>query len=263
MPESTQGMSPQVRRDLVEMASLVETAIGTATVGLLTTDPALANIVVRSDRTVDDLRQRIVRQCERVVAGAADGMAGGSAARSRWVAVALAACSHLGRMGESALGIARSVLNRRRPLVPPRLRPDVERMSRVAQRAAALVRRALSEPDSPEVGRLAAEMERDDDLLDAMQHDLLSQLLHGRPADAAAVPRADRDGWDGWDGDDDQTSRVHAALDVTLLARHYSRYVDHAGTVMQRLAEAADASAVRRSYVAVSRTAQPSSRSAT
>jgi phosphate transport system protein len=60
--------------------------------------------------------------------------------------------------------------------------------------------------------KLAAELEKDDDVMDELHRQLFTAILDDR-----------------WD------QGVEAAIDITLVGRHYERFADHAVSVARRV----------------------------
>jgi phosphate transport system protein len=92
--------------------------------------------------------------------------------------------------------------------VPAELRGTVLEMGQLAQRILTKTGSALSSRSL----RLAAEVERDDDLVDALHERLFAVLLDAQ-----------------WSGG------VEAAIDVILCSRYYERCADHAVSVARRV----------------------------
>jgi phosphate transport system protein len=123
----------------------------------------------------------------------------------RVVLTALHVGADLERMGDLADHVARTAL-RRHPAAaaPPELSEVFGRMGDVADHLAGKIAKALSESDAV----AAAQLERDDDVMDDLHRQLFKALL----------------GTDWPHG-------VEAAVDGALLGRFYERYADHAVNV--------------------------------
>jgi phosphate transport system protein len=115
----------------------------------------------------------------------------------------------LERMGDLAEHIAK-IARRRYPAsaVPPELRAVLLEMGQIAQRIVAKAGSVIAGQDA----ELAAELEHDDDAMDALHRRLFKILL-----------------------DDDWSYGMEAAIDITLLGRFYERFADHAVSVARRV----------------------------
>jgi phosphate transport system protein len=120
----------------------------------------------------------------------------------RTVVSAIRTAADIDRMGALARHVA-EVSTRGRPL-PAEVHDDIACMGRVAVR---LGRKAAEVVRSRNV-LLAAELEFDDDAIDELHRHMFTVLMGP-----------------GW------THGIPAAVDVTLLARYYERFADHAVTV--------------------------------
>jgi phosphate transport system protein len=127
----------------------------------------------------------------------------------RVVVSTIHAASDLERMGDLALHVARAA-RRRHPsdVVPEEIKPYFAEMGKVA---CELAHKAAEVIRVPDVER-AREVESDDDAMDDLHRHMFTVLM-GRE----------------W------THGVAAAVDVTLLARFYERYGDHAVAVARRM----------------------------
>lgn len=191
-------------RSLVAMATLVGAAVGQATQALLGADLVLAEQVIAGDAGIDE-------QDHQVEARAFDLLArqGPVAGDLRVVVSALRMTSELERSGGLAVHVAE--LARRRyptPAVPVPLHGTVLRMGQLAQGMTVKAGNAIDSRDL----ELCAEIERDDDEVDALHRSLFQILLA-----------------DDWHGD------VEATIDVTLCGRFYERIADHAVSVARRV----------------------------
>ena len=102
------------------------------------------------------------------------------------------------------------IRDRRHPgaVVPVALRPTVLEMGQVAERIVAKAGSVIASRDLV----LAAELEKDDDVMDELHRQLFHAILDDR-----------------WD------SGVEPAIDITLVGRHYERFADHAVSVARRV----------------------------
>ena len=188
-------------RQLADLARLLErmgiataTALQRATVALLAHGERLAHQVVVDDSAIDALRAQVEEIATDAILFHAP-----VAGDLRAAVAAIRAAGDLERMGDLALHVAQ-VAQRGRP-VPVEVHADFAEMGRLA--VAMAVKTA-------EVARtrnvlLAAELDADDDAMDGLHQHMFTVLMD--PGWAHGVP---------------------AAVDLTLLARYYERFADHA-----------------------------------
>ncbi len=193
-----------ISASLVEMARLVGSAMSRATTALLDADLQLAEQVISADEAVD-ARYRATE------ARAFDLMARQQPVASdlRILVTSLRMVAELERMGDNAVHVAK-VARRRYPssAVPPSLRSTVLQMGHAAEEIVAKAGSVIAGRDLV----LAAELEKDDDVMDELHRQLFTAILD-----------------DSWD------QGVEAAIDITLVGRHYERFADHAVSVARRV----------------------------
>lgn len=198
--EELQGITDS----LVEMTNLVGSAMSRATTALLDADLELAERVISSDETIDllyrELEERAIELLARQTPVATD---------LRLIITSLRMVADLERMGDLALHIAK-VSRRRYPgsAVPAELRDTILEMGQTAQRIVTKAGAVIAANDLAK----AAELERDDDVMDNLHRRLFIALL-----------------------DVDWTHGMEAAIDITLLGRYYERFADHAVSVARRV----------------------------
>jgi phosphate transport system protein len=194
----------EVSRTLVTMAEGVRVALRHATTALLTANREEAEEVVDRDPEIDALYRIVEDRVYDVVARQAP-----VASDLRVVLTALHVGADLERMGDLADHVARTAL-RRHPAaaVPPELAEVFERMGEVADHLAGKIAKALSTSDAV----AAAQLDRDDDVMDDLHRQLFKILLGT-----------------------DWPHSVEAAVDGALLGRFYERYADHAVNVGRRV----------------------------
>ena len=190
----------EIGQTLVVMAEAVRSAMRRATTALLAADRAEAEQVVDRDQEIDALYRIVEDKVYDVVARQAP-----VASDLRVVLTALHVGADLERMGDLADHVARTAL-RRHPAatVPPELVDVFTRAGEVADHLAGKIATALSQSDAV----AAAQLERDDDVMDDLHRQLFKVLL-GK----------------------DWPHGVEAAVDTALLGRFYERYADHAVNV--------------------------------
>jgi len=195
--DELQAELAEVNRLLVMMAEHGRTAMQRATVALLEADQTEAEQVRTWDNEIDALYRQVEEKVYDLLARQAP-----VASDLRMVITSLHVASDLERMGDLAEHIAETAL-RRHPeqAIPAELVPVINEMADVADRIAAKSVEVLATQDA----EMAAEMERDDDVMDDLHRQLLAFMLG----------TAWRHG-------------VEAAIDGALLGRYYERYADHA-----------------------------------
>ena len=193
-----------ISRSLVEMANLVGSAMSRATTALLDGDLQLAEQVITADEAVD-------ARYREVEARAFDLLARQQPVASdlRVLVTSLRMVADLERMGDNAVHVAK-IARRRYPssAVPPSLRSTVLEMGHAAEEIVAKAGSVVAGRDL----KLAAELEKDDDVMDELHRQLFTAILDDR-----------------WD------QGVEAAIDITLVGRHYERFADHAVSVARRV----------------------------
>ena len=193
-----------ISSSLVEMANLVGSAMSRATTALLDGDLQLAEQVITADEAVD-------ARYREVEARAFDLLARQQPVASdlRVLVTSLRMVADLERMGDNAAHVAK-IARRRYPssAVPPALRSTVLEMGHAAEEIVAKAGSVIAGRDI----KLAAELEKDDDVMDELHRQLFTAILD-----------------DSWD------QGVEAAIDITLVGRHYERFADHAVSVARRV----------------------------
>ena len=189
---------------LVEMANQVGSAMSRATTALLDADLQLAEQVITADEAVD-------ARYREVEARAFDLLARQQPVASdlRILVTSLRMVADLERMGDNAVHVAK-IARRRYPAsaVPPSLRSTVLKMGHAAEEIVAKAGSVIASRDI----EVAAELEKDDDVMDELHRQLFTAILDDR-----------------WD------QGVEAAIDITLVGRHYERFADHAVSVARRV----------------------------
>jgi phosphate transport system protein len=195
----------QVSDDLVEMTTLVGSALSRATQALLDADLHLAESVIAGDSFIDDLAAQVEEDCFQVSARQAP-----VATDLRVVVAALRISASLERMGDLAAHIAKSArLRYPASAVPDELRATFQAMDEVAERVVAKTGEVISSKDVS----LAGDIARTDEEMDRFHRELFTAVLSPT-----------------W------SHGVEAAVDVTLLSRFYERFADHAVTIAKRVA---------------------------
>jgi phosphate transport system protein len=193
-----------ITTSLVEITRLAGSAINRATQALLDADLSAAESVITGDEAIDELYAQTERDAFDLLARQQP-----VASDLRVVIASLRMVADVERMGDLALHIAK-VARRRYPAsaIPPELQSTVLEMGQVAQRICAKCSSVIAGRDVT----MAAELERDDDVMDGLHRRLFSTLL-----------------------DDSWTGGIETAIDVTLCGRYYERFCDHAVSVARRV----------------------------
>ncbi|MCW2777087.1 MAG: phosphate uptake regulator, PhoU [Frankiales bacterium] len=193
-----------ISASLVEMTNLVGSAMSRATTALLDADLQLAESVIAADTTVDELYRQVEERAFDLMARQQP-----VASDLRTLVTSLRMVADLERMGDNAVHVAK-VARRRYPssAVPPALRSTVLKMGHVAEEIVAKAGSVIAGRDLS----LAAELEKDDDVMDDLHRRLFGTIL-----------------------DDAWADGVEAAIDITLCGRYYERFADHAVSVARRV----------------------------
>ena len=193
-----------ISRSLVEMANLVGSAMSRATTALLDGDLQLAEQVITADEAVDARYREVESRAFDLLARQQP-----VASDLRVLVTSLRMVADLERMGDNAAHVAK-IARRRYPssAVPPALRSTVLEMGHAAEEIVAKAGSVVAGRDL----KLAAELEKDDDVMDELHRQLFTAILDDR-----------------WD------EGVEAAIDITLVGRHYERFADHAVSVARRV----------------------------
>ncbi|MHA6779955.1 phosphate signaling complex protein PhoU [Pseudonocardia saturnea] len=190
--------------ELADMCDQVAEAMAKATRALLESDLQLAEEVITSDIRIDELRAAAEEKAFALLALQAP-----VATDLRTVVSAIHGAGDIERMGDLALHVAQAARRRHpQPVLPDEIGGYFAEMGRVgvelAHKAGEVIR-------TRDLGR-AEELERDDDAMDDLHRHMFTVLM-----------------------DPSWTHGVGPAVDVTLLARFYERYADHAVAVARRI----------------------------
>jgi phosphate transport system protein len=172
-------------------------ALQRATSALLEGRDRLAEQVISGDVAIDRLRARVEE-----IAGDALLFHNPVAGDLRAVVSAIRAAGDVERMGDLAVHVAKVVLLKK--TVPDEVRDDVAEMGRLAVELAVKAATVVSSRNVV----MAVELDADDEAMDRMHEHMFEVLM---------AP--------------DWPYGVPAAVDLTLLARYYERFADHAVVV--------------------------------
>ena len=209
-----EGELDTIYDELVQMTSLVGSAMNRATQALLDGDLPLAESVIDADARIDMLTSDIEERCLEIIATLHP-----NPDSLRIVVGALRIASSLERMGDLAEHVAKQArLRYPRLSIPVQLRGTFAEMGGLAEDLRSLVatfKAIVSKTGSVIATRdvsLAADIARHDEAVDRLHRELFTIVLSP-----------------SW------SYGVEAAIDVTLLSRYYERYADHAVSVTKRV----------------------------
>jgi len=190
--------------DLTAMSRLVETAISSASTALLTADLELAESVIADDTTIDAQERELDERCVLLIAQQQP-----VASDLRVIVSGLRVSASLERMGDLAQHIA-DIARLRYPAsgVPASL---IGTFTEMAAAAVDISRKVTTIIETRDVD-LARTIDTDDDVLDR---------LHDATFAATTVAGAELTGQE--------------VVDVTLAARYFERFGDHAVAVADRV----------------------------
>ena len=193
----------RISDQLVQMTTMVGTAMERATTALLEADLGLAESVIAADDDIDELRRQVDDTAVDLLARQQP-----VATDLRMVVTAMHMASDIERMGDLARHIAKAA-RRRYPehAVPDSMREVFQGMATVAQDLVGHTGRAI---DSKDV-HAAVELQSEDDRMDDLHRQVFSLLLGEWPHDTTD------------------------AVNATLLSRYYERFGDHAVAVANRI----------------------------
>jgi phosphate transport system protein len=193
-----------VTQSLLDLSSLVSSAITQATHALLTADLSEAEAVIAADDRVDEIQHELDARIIDIIARQQP-----VASDLRALVTALRMSADLERMGDMAHHIAK-ITRLRHPgaAVPSELLLTIEEMGKVARLISDKVGGVINSKDIDK----ALEVEKDDDEMDLLHRKLFTVLL-----------------------DPSWPHGIETAIDMTLIGRYYERYADHAVSVSRRI----------------------------
>jgi phosphate transport system protein len=194
----------RITADLVEMTRLARSAVSRATTALLDADVALAESVIAADVALDALRERLDETSIDLLARQQP-----VATDLRMVVTAMRMSADLERMGDLARHVAKIArLRYPNPAVPAEFRTVIVDMGRAAEE---IVLKAGDVIVTRDIEGARA-VDRDDDTMDDLHRRLVERIVAA-----------------------DWSHGTEAAVDMTLIARYYERYADHAVSVAHRV----------------------------
>jgi phosphate transport system protein len=204
MRETFHGELDTIGQTLVHMSDAVAVAMRDATAALLEADLTVAERVISEDAEVDRLRDDLEARAFDLLARQQP-----VAVDLRTVITSLKAVADIERMGDLALHIAK-IARMRYPAhaVPDDVRSTISEMGQIALNIVQKTKEVLQGQDI----RLAEQLEREDDAMDALHRKLFAHLLS-----------------------EDWSHGMEPAIDITLIGRYYERYADHAVSVARQV----------------------------
>ena len=199
---------------LVGMAGLAEEAVRLAVEGLLERDLQKAELVSTNDDRIDELEVEVDNQAMSLLA-----LQQPMAKDLRLITIAMKIANDLERVGDHAVNIAGSA---QRLAAEPPLKPLVD-IPRMADLAAAMLREGLDAFVSRN-SRLARELVKRDDEVDALNHQIFRELLSFMIEDPRTITRA---------------------MELILVARNLERVADLATTVAEEVVFIAEARIIK------------------
>lgn len=194
----------ELAEDLLAMAKHVSVAIDRATEALLTCDVELAQQVIQDDALLDDLEETVDERCVLLIAQQQP-----VGLDLRTIIASLRISAGLERMGDLAKHIAEAA-RRAYPhsAIHDSHREIIEQMTVAARKAASEVAELIEKRDL----NVAAGIVADDDELDDLHEAAYALLLS-----------------------DEFSGSAQQVLDISLLARFFERFGDHAVAVSRRI----------------------------
>jgi phosphate transport system protein len=189
---------------LAGMCTQVADAMRKATRSLLEVDLQLAEEVISEDIRIDELRAAAEEKAFALLALQAP-----VATDLRIVVSAIHGAGDIERMGDLALHVAQAARRRHpHPVLPDEVTPYFAEMGKVGVELALKAGEVIRTRDLAR----AAQLESDDDAMDDLHRHMFTVLM-----------------------DRNWSHGVGPAVDITLLARFYERYADHAVAVARRI----------------------------
>ena len=190
--------------DLATMAKLVSVAIDRSTEALLTQNVKLAESVIADDSKLDDIEETVDERCVLLIAQQQP-----VGLDLRTIIASLRISAGLERMGDLAQHVAEAA-RRAYPesAIPDSHREIFEGMAAAAKRAAAEIAELIETRDLNVAAGIVSDDDQLDDLHAAAYAGLLAKDFKGTP---------------------------QQILDISLLARYFERFGDHAVSVSRRI----------------------------
>ena len=211
-----EGELQTLQQLLLRMGGLVEQQIARAIESLVERDSDLARDVIERDREVNQLDILIDEECLKVIA-----LHQPAAGDLRLVTTALKINTDLERIGDMAVNICeRAIELNEEPTLKPYI--DIPRMAKEAQ---AMVRTSLDSFVQRDT-ELAEQVIDQDDVVDALAHQLYRELLSYMAEDPKTISRATK---------------------ILLISKYLERIADHATNIAEMVVFMVDGKMIRHS----------------
>lgn len=195
----------RVQNNLVEMTSLVQIAMSSATEALLSADVHLAEQVISDDTRINEINNSIEENCLDILETAKL-----TQTDIRMTVASLRMSTTLERMGDLAAHVAKQArLRFPNVSVPEDLADTFAQMGEIANSIVKQTGKVIATGDL----QYAADMTKEDSEMDRIHRQLFTLVL-----------------------DPNWKHGVESAIDVTLLSRYYERFADHGVTIARRVA---------------------------
>ncbi|HOU36102.1 MAG TPA: phosphate signaling complex protein PhoU [Candidatus Omnitrophota bacterium] len=204
-----------LRKDILIMASMVESAIAASIEALKQSNRGSAEEVIARDTNIDQYEVKIVNACVSLLA-----LRQPMAVDLRFITMAMQINTDLERMGDLAVDIAQRVLDLvDKPLLKPLV--DIPQLSVIACEMTRDVIKAFLNDDVDLAKKIILRDREADDLRNRVQSELINDYML---KDCSTVPRA---------------------LPLLLVARHLERICDHATNIAEDIIYIAQAKIVK------------------
>ncbi len=192
-----------LKKQLLEMGGLVETAISASLQALEKLDSAAAGEVLAADRAIDELENALDERCLDLLA-----LKQPMAVDLRFIAMSMKISTDLERMADLAVDIAQRVIELAgKPLLKPLV--DIPKLAAVAKRMTSEALLAFVERDADAAAGIIMMDREADRLRNLIQKELLEDFM---AKDTSSAPRA---------------------IPLLLIARHLERICDHATNIAE------------------------------
>ncbi len=193
-----------LKQELVQMATLAETAIGRAIHALLLRDVGMAEDVIRADDAINRLELAIDERCLRTLA-----LYQPEASDLRFIAMGLKINNDLERIGDQAVNIAERSLEL---FKEPQLKPLID-IPYLAELVQAMLKHSVDAYVQRDTALARSICQRDDEV-DALDDQIFRELLTYMMQDHRAITRA---------------------VNLILVSRHLERVADHATNIAENV----------------------------
>ncbi len=211
-----EGELQTLQQLLLRMGGLVEQQIARAIESLVERDSDLARDVIERDREVNQLDLLIDEECLKVIA-----LHQPAAGDLRLVTTALKINTDLERIGDMAVNVCQRAIELNEE---PTLKPYID-IPRMAKEAQAMVRTSLDSFVQRDTER-AVQVIDQDDVVDALAHQVYRELLSYMAEDPKTISRATK---------------------ILLISKYLERIADHATNIAEMVVFMVDGRMIRHS----------------